>query len=124
MKRVSRANRPVHARLGIPRSRNTVAALDRYPEAVPPASRPLDEIRDAIAQLRAAATHDHDAPRGEVADRLARRFEGIDGPADVCAAARGALRLYRGGMGSFSDTGTAVMDAAVERLRRALERAV
>ncbi|MFB4354315.1 type II CAAX endopeptidase family protein [Microbacterium sp. LS_15] len=84
----------------------------------------IDEIRDAIARLRAAATHDDDAPRGEVADRLARRFEGIDGPADARAAARDALRLYRGGMGSFSDTGTAVMDAAVERLRRALERAV
>ena len=91
---------------------------------MPTAAESLDEIRHAIVQLRAAATHDNDVSRGEVADRLGRQFDGIDNPRELRTTAANALHLYRGGMGSFQDTGTAVMDAAVNRLRHALSQAI
>ena len=90
---------------------------------MPTAAESLDEIRHAIVQLRAAATHDNDESRGEVADRLGRQIDGIDNPRELRTTAANALHLYRGGMGSFQDTGTAVMDAAVIRLRHALSQA-
>ena len=96
----------------------------RYSEVVPTTAESLEEIRDAIAQLRAAATHDDDASRGEVANRLRRQFDGIDNPIELRTAVANALHLYRGGMGSCQDTGTAVMDAAVTRLRHALGQAI
>lgn len=88
------------------------------------AAKSLEEVRDAIAQLRAAATHNNDTRRGEVADWLTSQFDCIDNPRDIRTTAANALHLYRGGMGSFQDTGTAAMDAAVNRLHVALRRAI
>ncbi|MGF2948718.1 hypothetical protein [Microbacterium alcoholitolerans] len=82
----------------------------------------LTAIRAAIAELRAAAQHDGDARRGEVADRLDELFGGVRTRADLRAAIKSADRYYRGGMGSFQDVGTSVMHEAVERLRRSLRR--
>lgn len=90
---------------------------------MPTAAESLEEIRDAIEQLRAAASHDNDVSRGQVADWLERQIDGIHDADELNAIAADAMRLFRGGMGSFQDTGTAGMDAAVKRLRHVLHQA-
>ncbi|WP_345077394.1 hypothetical protein [Brachybacterium paraconglomeratum] len=83
----------------------------------------LDEIRLAITQLHLAAHIDADDARGTVATSLEKRFSGISERGELRDSARRSLLLYRGGMGSFQDVGSAVMFEAVERVHRALSRA-
>lgn len=47
-------------------------------------------------------------------------FADIETPAQLRESANEALKLYRGGMGSFQDVGTAVMAQAVDGLHAAL----
>ena len=83
----------------------------------------LLEIRGALNQLSRTAQAEQDASRGAVARNLATRFSGVTDRAALREAARESLALFRGGMGSFQDVGTAPMADAVERLHRALSRA-
>lgn len=80
----------------------------------------LDEIREAIATLHRAVAHDRDSQRSHTADWLDSLFADIDTPAQLREAANEALKLYRGGMGSFQDVGTAVIAQAVDGLHTAL----
>ncbi|ATG55866.1 hypothetical protein CFK41_14570 [Brachybacterium ginsengisoli] len=83
----------------------------------------LLEIRGAVDQLAGTARAERDAARGTVARHLADKYSDITDRATLREAARGSQALFRGGMGSFQDVGTAEMHDAVERLRRALSRA-
>lgn len=80
----------------------------------------LGRIRAAIEKLHLAAAQDHDAQRAHAARWLDGLFEDVESREQLREAARKALELDRGGMGSFQDVGTAVMDDAVSGLRRAL----
>jgi len=82
-----------------------------------------EELRGAIAQLRAAALIDRDTSRRSVAWHLARGLDSVTTPQELREFARNSLGYYRGGMGSFQDFGTPEMAEAGERLRRALYRA-
>lgn len=83
----------------------------------------LVEIRGALDQLSRTARTEQDASRGAVARNLAVMFSSVTDRAALRDAARESLTLFRGGMGSFQDVGTAPMADAVERLHRALSRA-
>jgi hypothetical protein len=83
----------------------------------------LLEIRGALDQLSRTARTERDSSRSRVARNLAATYSGITDRAALREAARESLALFRGGMGSFQDVGTAPMSAAVERLHRALSRA-
>jgi hypothetical protein len=83
----------------------------------------LLEIRGAVDQLSRTARTEQDASRGTVARNLAAKYSGVTDRAALREAARESLALFRGGMGSFQDVGTAPMSDAVERLHRALSRA-
>lgn len=83
----------------------------------------LLEISGAVDQLSGTARAEQDSARGTVARNLAARFSGVTDRAALRGAARESLTLFRGGMGSFQDVGTAPMAEAVERLHRALSRA-
>ncbi|MGO2052982.1 DUF6966 domain-containing protein [Glutamicibacter sp. 287] len=85
--------------------------------------RTLIEIRAAIAKLHRAAAHDRDPQRAHAAHWLDGLFENVESRAQLREASRQALELYRGGMGSFQDVGTAVMAEAVDGLRHALSAA-
>lgn len=76
---------------------------------MPSVAESVDEIQSAIAQLRSAAILDDDPLRSESAKRLQLQFAGITTSQELRAAARGALRLYSGGMGSFRDAGTSLV---------------
>lgn len=80
----------------------------------------LDEVREAIATLHRAVVHDRDSRRSHTADWLDSLFSDIETPAQLRESANEALKLYRGGMGSFQDVGTAVMAQAVDGLHAAL----
>lgn len=83
----------------------------------------LHEIGGAVDQLSRTAQAERDSSRGTVARNLAATYSGITDRAVLREAARESLALFRGGMGSFQDVGTAPMYDAVERLHRALSRA-
>ncbi|WP_299305858.1 hypothetical protein [uncultured Brachybacterium sp.] len=83
----------------------------------------LVEIRGALGQLSRTAQAERDSSRGAVARNLAATFSGVTDRGTLRDAARESLPLFRGGMGSFQDVGTAPMADAVERLHRALSRA-
>lgn len=83
----------------------------------------LLEISGAVDQLSRTARAEQDTPRGAVARNLAARFSGVTDRAVLRVAARESLTMFRGGMGSFPDVGTAPMADAVQRLHRALSRA-
>lgn len=83
----------------------------------------LVEIRGALDQLSRTARTEQDASRCAVARNLAATFSGVMDRAALREAARESLPLFRGGMGSFQDVGTAPMADAVQRLHRALSRA-
>jgi len=84
----------------------------------------VEEIQSAIAQLRSAAIRDHDPRRSQSAERLELQFTSITSSQELRLAARDALRLYAGGMGSFQDAGTSEVDSAITRLGRALRQAI
>lgn len=84
----------------------------------------VEEIQSAIAQLRSAAIRNNDLRRRRSAEQLELRFAGITNSQDLHSAARDALRLYAGGMGSFQDAGTSEVDSAVARLGEALRQAI
>ncbi|MFJ6418256.1 DUF6966 domain-containing protein [Paeniglutamicibacter sp. NPDC091659] len=78
-----------------------------------------DEIVSAIAEVRFVARSEHDEHRAHAADWLEEQFiDAKDGHALREASAK-AFTLY-GGMGSFSDVGTASSAHAVDRLAAAL----
>ncbi len=81
-----------------------------------------DEILAAIDELRTVSMADRDEQRRHVAEQLHALFVGITEKRALREAARGALGLYRGGMGSFQDVGYPDMIHAVDRLRLALRR--
>ena len=83
----------------------------------------LDDVRRAIAQLRAACAVDGDARRASSADRLDGLFADVADVESLQQSALEALRFYRGGMGPFQDVGTATMAAAVDGLRDTLHSA-
>ncbi|HJX77906.1 DUF6966 domain-containing protein [Glutamicibacter sp.] len=83
----------------------------------------LVELHAAIAKLHRAAAHDHDSRRDHVASWLDDLFVDIKTREQLSEASGEALGLYRGGMGSFHDVGTAVMAEAVDGLNRALHAA-
>lgn len=83
----------------------------------------LAEIHAAIAKLHRAAAHDQDSRRDHVANWLDDLFVEIKAREQLSDASDEALGLYRGGMGSFQDVGTAVMAEAVDGLNRALHAA-
>ncbi|GAA3300141.1 hypothetical protein [Glutamicibacter nicotianae] len=83
----------------------------------------LREIRQAISKLREAAAMDGDAQRAGVAQSLDELFGQVSTRKELRAATAQAMRLYRGGMGSFQDAGTPAMGDAVDGLRRALAKA-
>ncbi|MCH1882521.1 hypothetical protein [Agrococcus sp. ARC_14] len=83
----------------------------------------LDDVRRAIAQLRAACAADGDARRASSADWLGGLFEDVADAESLQQSARQALGLYTGGMGSFHDVGTATMASAVDALRTTLHSA-
>ena len=83
----------------------------------------LAEIHAAIAKLHRAAAHDQDLRRDHVASWLDDLFVDIKTREQFSEASGEALGLYRGGMGSFQDVGTAVMAEAVDGLNRALHAA-
>ncbi|MGO4297461.1 hypothetical protein [Glutamicibacter sp. MCAF14] len=79
-------------------------------------------IRQAISQLREAAAVDGDSQRAIVAQSLDELFGQVANRKQLRAAAKRAMRLYQGGMGSFQDVGTQVMGEAVDGLWHALSR--
>lgn len=83
----------------------------------------LDDVRRAIAELHDACAIDGDSHRASTAEWLDELFADVADAETLRRRAREARRLYAGGMGSFSDVGTAPMDAAVESLRSALRAA-
>lgn len=84
----------------------------------------LYDVRSAVEQLREVCAAEDDVRRAATATLLAGMFADIDSPPALRKGAREALTLYAGGMGSFSDVGTASMDRAVQILRVALRRSV
>lgn len=89
---------------------------------MPTIDRALEDLDRALAGLRAAAAADGDDHRARVADWVEGLFAGTRHRAEIRTAAARALTLWRGGMGSFQDVGTAVMSEAVGQLREALQR--
>lgn len=87
---------------------------------MPTTADSLAAVRDAIEGLRVAAREDNDEQRADVAQWLDGLFAGVQSRAELKAAVTESTALFRGGMGSFQDVSTAVMDRAVERLRQAL----
>ncbi len=81
-----------------------------------------DEIIAASAELRAVARTEEDEHRIQVANWLDDQFIDVTDRQALFEATRDALALYRGGMGSFQDAGTAESSQAVNRLRAALMR--
>ena len=96
----------------------------KSPLLKPAGQQKLLAIRDAISGLRDAAIKDSDEPRAQAADWLDGLFLNVSTKHELHTAARDALSLYRGGMGSFSDVGNAHMHEAVETLRLALRKVV
>jgi hypothetical protein len=80
-----------------------------------------DEIIAASAELRTVAQSEHDEARAHVADWLDGRFAGVTDEQDLHEASAEALTMYRGGMGSFQDVGSAASSHVVRGLRAALE---
>ncbi|MHA7284503.1 DUF6966 domain-containing protein [Arthrobacter sp. TMS2-4] len=80
-----------------------------------------DEIIAATAELRTVAQAEHDEARAHVADWLDGLFAGVTEEKELQEASTKALTLYRGGMGSFQDVGTAASEHVVRGLRAALE---
>lgn len=83
----------------------------------------LDDVRSAVEQLRGACAVDGEARRAMTVTWLEELFADVSSAPVLRQRAREALTLYAGGMGSFSDVGTAIMGEAVEGLRVALRRA-
>lgn len=90
---------------------------------LPTVDQSLQLLAAAVAQLRDAAEQDRDERRARVADRVEQRLAGVDGPRELRAAVADVMRIYQGGMGSFQDVGTSVMQRAVSDLSWALRRA-
>ena len=86
----------------------------------------VDEVRreiiSAIAELRVVARSEGDGPRDQASDWLEQLFAGIEDQQALRRASARGLGLYRGGMGSFQDVGSAGSSKAVSRLRVALRR--
>lgn len=80
----------------------------------------LDNVRAAIVHLRKASQADGDVQRASTADWLEALFADVTNLVELRTATGRALTLYRGGMGSFQDVGTATMAAAVDDLNSAL----
>lgn len=95
---------------------------ERMPE--PRWATRLRDVHEAIRTLRVASLADEDPQRFDVADVMERRFANIADARALRQNAREALTLWwRGGMGSFQDTGSAIMSRAVDGLRDALRMA-
>jgi len=95
-----------------------------YGRAVPSVAETVEEIRNAIADLRSAAVQDKDPQRRHSAEQLEQRFAGVTDSNELRAAARHALRLYGGGMGGLQDAGSSAMASAITRLSEALRQAI
>jgi hypothetical protein len=80
-----------------------------------------DEIIAATAELRRVAQAEHDERSASVADWLDGRFAGVTDEHSLHEASAEALTLYRGGMGSFQDVGSAASAHVVGELCVALE---
>jgi hypothetical protein len=80
-----------------------------------------DDVVSAIAEVRAVARAERDDRRNHTADWLDRLFVGVMDANGLREAAAEALTLY-GGMGSFSDVGTAESARVVDNLAGALQR--
>jgi hypothetical protein len=81
-----------------------------------------DEIIAATAELHTVAQAEHDEQRAHVADWLDERFAGVTDEHSLHEAAAEGLSLYRGGMGSFQDVGSAASAQVVGELYVALQR--
>jgi hypothetical protein len=85
----------------------------------------VDEIRNeilaAVSEVRSVARNEDDEHRQHTANWLDEQFSGVTEPRELREASARALGLY-GGMGSFSDVGTAASHRAVRRLADALHR--
>lgn len=80
-----------------------------------------DDIISAIAEVRAVARAERDDRRNHAADWLDGLFVGVTDARGLREAAAEALALY-GGLGSFSDVGTAESARVVDKLAGALQR--
>lgn len=80
----------------------------------------LDNVRAAIVHLRKASQADGDVQRASTADWLDALFADVTNAVELRTSTGRALTLFRGGMGSFQDVGTATMSAAVGHLNSAL----
>lgn len=81
-----------------------------------------NEIISAIAEVRRVAHSEQDKHRNYTADWLDAQFSCVTDRSSLRSAAARALEVYRGGMGSFHDVGTAAQSHAVRRLYTALRR--
>lgn len=81
-----------------------------------------DEIIVAVAELRAVAQSEHDERRANVADWLDDLFADVMDEHSLHEAAAEGLGMYRGGMGSFQDVGSAASAHVVGELYVALQR--
>ena len=95
-----------------------------YGVAKPSVVESIEEIQRAIARLSSAANHDNDPRRRRSVEQLELQFTGITNSQELRSAARDALRLYAGGIGSFQDAGTSEVGSAVTRLGEALRQAI
>jgi hypothetical protein len=80
-----------------------------------------NDVAAAIADVRSVARSEGDSRRSQVADWLEGLFLDATDRRELHVAAATALGLY-GGMGSFSDVGTAASAHAVDELAKALQR--
>jgi hypothetical protein len=80
------------------------------------------EIVSAIAEVRAVAESEGDEARHDASDWLQQLFVEVEDRRGLREASARGLALYRGGMGSFQDVGSAASSGAVDRLRSALRR--
>ncbi|MBF4634665.1 hypothetical protein ITJ38_09655 [Agreia pratensis] len=80
------------------------------------------EIVSAIAEVRAVAKTEGDKAREDASDWLDELLIDVDDRQGLREASARGLSLYRGGMGSFQDAGSAASAHAISRLRVALRR--
>lgn len=83
----------------------------------------LKNVRRAVQQLGEACSLENDERRAVTAVWLEELFAEVTSAEELAGNARQALALYKGGMGSFQDVGSARMASAVHALARELHAA-